>query len=139
MAGASIEQLMFLVRSTLMADADVAALVDNRIHGGHLENPDATTAQYPLVVLDFRSGKALTSGYQSVLMELMAYSRNNYGEALRVYDACQAVLQQGLLRRDGVGVAGYAMEEFRPLEGFNPDIRAYFVEGQFTIRAGIRS
>jgi hypothetical protein len=135
MPGASAEKLKFLVRSTLMDASTVTDVVGGRIYGAHLQDPDARTSVYPLVVLDFRAGLASTSTYQQVTMDLWAYSRDSSGEALRLYDLCQAALQQQLLRRDGVPVAGYAMELNRPAEGWNEKVRAYYAQGEYTLRA----
>lgn len=139
MPGASGEQLKLLVRTLLLEDSGVAAVVGGRVYGAHLQDPDARTVEYPMVILDFRSGVARTSSYQSVSMDLWAYHRASSGEALRLYDLCQKVLQQELLRRDGISVAGYAMELNRPAEGWNPSTRAYYSQGEFTLRAVNRS
>tara|TARA_R100000388_G_scaffold92404_1_gene75398 strand:+ start:332 stop:640 length:309 start_codon:yes stop_codon:yes gene_type:complete len=97
-------------------------------------DPDAQTAQYPLVVLDLRSGVTSISSFQRVTLDVWAYSRENSGEALVLYDACQKVLQQELLRKDGVGSAGYAVEQTRPSEGYNDMLRAYYAQGEFALR-----
>ena len=139
MPGASTEQLKLLVRSTLMADAGVSAMVAGRVYGAHLQDPDARTVEYPMVVLSFEAGRATTPTYQVVTMELWAYNRGSSGECLRLYDLCQSALQQQLLRRDGIDVAGYAMELSRPREGWNSNVRAYYAQGDFTLRAVARS
>lgn len=136
---ASAEQLKLLVRSTLLDDSGVTAMVGGRIYGAHLQDPDARTVEYPLVVLDFKSGIARTPTYQNVTMDLWAYTRDSSGEALRLYDLCQAALQQELLRRDGISVAGYALELSRPSEGWNENVRAYYAQGEFSLRAVARS
>jgi len=139
MAAASAEQLKMLVRSQLMSESTITDVVGGSIYGAHLQDPDARTVPYPMVVLDFRAGFANTSSYQSVNMYLWAYSRENSGEALRLYDLCQAALQQQVLRKTGISVAGYVVEEVRPYEGWNDNVRAYFARGQFTVRAAARS
>jgi len=139
MPGASAEKLKMLVRHTLMEDTALSAMVGGRIYGAHLQDPDARTVEYPMVVLDFRSGTARTPTFQIVTMDAWAYHRGSAGEALRLYDLVQAKLQQALLRVDGIAVAGYAMEQTRPAEGWNENVRAYYAQGEFTLRAVARS
>ena len=124
-----------LVRMTLLADSAITDMVGSRIYGAHLQDPDARTVDYPIVVLDFRAGVARTPTYQNVTLDLWAYHRQSSGEALRLYDLCQAALQQELLRKDGISVAGYAMEVIRPSEGWNENVRAYYAQGEFALRA----
>ncbi len=136
---ASSNDLKFLVRSTLMADSAVAALVADRVHGAHLQAPDLGTVDFPLVVIEFLGGQVTAaSGYQTVQMDLYAYSRTSAGTALELYDATHAALHQQLLRRDGVACAGYSMEVARPEEGWNEGVRAYYARGAYTLRASYR-
>ena len=139
MPGASAENLKMLVRHFLMADAGVSAVVGGRVYGVHLQDPDARTVEYPMVVLDFRSGTATTPTFQVVTMDVWSYHRSSAGEALRLYDLVQAALQQALLRVEGIPVCGYAMEQTRPAEGWNENVRAYYAQGEFTLRAVARS
>jgi hypothetical protein len=129
-----------LLRSTLMADSTVASMVDDRVHGAHLQDPDAGGAVYPLVVIDFQGGGvAGTSGLQSISVEVWAYSRQSAGNALEIYDACFAALHYQKLRRDGVLLAGYAYESVRPAEGWNENTRGYYAMGIFTVIASYRA
>jgi hypothetical protein len=136
----SIEQLKLLLRSHLLADAGVAALVGGHIHGAHIQTPDDRTVEYPLVVLDVVAGRiSPTSTYQLATVDVYAYSRDSGGEALRIYDACTVALQHQLLRRDGIPVAGYCVESERPDQGWNEVARAYYARGQWAVRTGYRS
>ena len=136
----SSEQLKLLVRNTLLAAESLTDLVDNRIHGAHLQDPDAKTVEFPLVVLDFKTGSVDWPGaYQAVTMDLWAYSRRSAGHALQIYDACFANLHQQGLRITGVKVAGYAQETMRPNEGWNDVVRGYYCQGEFTLRTGYRA
>lgn len=137
---ASSNDLKFLVRSTLMADAGVAALVADRVHGAHIQTPDTGTVEFPLVVVEFLGGSVLSaSGYQEVNADVWAYTRTSAGAALEIYDAVHAALHQQLLRRDGVASAGYSMEISRPEEGFNESVRAYYARGSYALRASYRT
>ena len=134
MPSASVADGKFLVRDVLLANAAVSALVGPRVFGAHLQTPDSRSVDYPLVVLDIQAGTAGTSSVQRFTLDVWAYARTSAGDALVLYDACQAALQQELLRRDGVGVAGYIVEQTRPIEGWNDTVRAYYAQGDFTVR-----
>jgi len=123
-----------------MADSAVAAIADDRVHGSHLQNPDAGGAVYPLVVIDLTGGSVEgTSGYQAATVEVWAYSRQSAGHVLQLYDACFAALHCQTLRRDGIKVAGYAVEVARPTEGWNENVRAFYATGIFTVRLSYRA
>ena len=108
---AKINDLKLLVRTSLLSNDGITDLVGDRIHGGHLQDPDAESAEYPLVVFSVTSGSVgFVSGYQQVSMELWAYSRRSAGRATELYDACFAALHHQGLREDGINVAGYAAE-----------------------------
>lgn len=134
MPGASSSKLKFLVRDILLQDSDVTDLVGSSVYGHHLQAPDVSTVSYPMVVLEVKSGVTDVSSFQKVVLDLYAYSRTSAGEALALYDACQKRLQQEILRRDGIDIAGYAVEQTRPNEGYNDIVRGYYCVGEFMIR-----
>ena len=137
---ASSSDLKFLVRSTLLEDSAVTAIVSDRIHGAHIQTPDTGNVQFPLVVIEFLGGSVVAaSGYQQVNADLWAYSRTSAGSALELYDAVHSALHQQLLRRDGVNVAGYSLEISRPEEGWNEMSRSYFARGSYALRASYRA
>jgi hypothetical protein len=136
---ASVEQLVALLRSHLLADAAVREIVGGRVHGAHLQDADARTVAYPLVVLELEGGyTSAASTYQNVTVYLYSYHRDSQGEAVRLYDAVHAALQQQTLRRDGVPLAGYCMETARPDYGWNERARAWYARGLWAVRTGFR-
>lgn len=135
----NIESTKLLLRSVLMADAGVAALVGNRVWGAHFQDSDGKTVTYPMVIIDFRAGSVGPNGvYELIIMDLYAYGRKSAGFALELYQACYEALQNATLRKDGIPVAGYCVESIRPLEGWNENVRAYFVQGQYQLRLSTR-
>ena len=137
---ASSEDLIAVIRHTLMADSAVSAIVGGRIRGSHLQDPDNRTVVYPMVILELEGGSTVgPSTYQESTLYLYAYERSSSGDALRLYDACHAALQQGLIRRDGIAIAGYCLETARPDYGWNETARAYFARGLWAVRAAYRS
>jgi len=140
MSFADTQQLVAVLRHTLLQNAEVKAIVGGRVLGAHPRTPDERTVVYPMVITELDGGSVSpTSTFQAQTMYLYAYSRGSQGEAHRLYDACFAALQHNLLRRDGVTVAGYAMESQRPESGWNEQARAYWSQGLWTLRASYRS
>ena len=137
---ASTEQLKLLVRNTLLSDSTIAAIVGGRVHGGHIQTPDVGTADMPLVVIDFSAGFVDQPGaYQLVTMDVWCYTKSSSGDALALYDACFDALHMQTLRQDGIKAAGYARESIRPREGWNEVLRAYYSQGEFSLRAAYRA
>jgi len=137
---ASTEQLTLLVRHHLMTDSGVKSLVGPQVHGSNILTPDTGSVEYPCVVMDVQSGRASpTSTFQMATLHLYTYSRQSSGEAIRIYDACFSALQHQLMRRDGVPIAGYCIEDERPTDSWNEFTRAYFVRGTWAVRMSYRS
>ena len=135
----NIESTKLLVRSILLADTSVSALVGNRVWGAHFQDSDGKTVTYPMVIIDFQSGTLGSNGvYEEVSMDLYAYGRKSSGFTLELYQACFEALQNANLRKDGIPVAGYCVESLRPLEGWNENVRAYFAQGQYKLRLSHR-
>ena len=136
---ASVEQLVALLRSQLLGDAAVREIVGGRVHGAHLQDADARTVAYPLVVLELEGGyTTAASTYQNITVYLYAYHRDSQGEAVRLYDTIHAALQHQLVRRDGVPLAGYCMETARPDYGWNERTRAWSARGRWAVRTAFR-
>ena len=137
---ASTEQLLLLVRNHLLENQALTDIVGPEIRGVQYQDADNITVKYPRVALQMEGGYTVASStYQSVTMFLYAYSRDSRGDAQKIYDIVHAALQQQLLRRDGISLAGYCMENARPDFGWSARPRAYFARGLWTVRAAHRS
>lgn len=136
----STESLMALLRQHLLSASGVAALVGGRVHGAHLQTPDDRTTVYPMVVLELSGGGGSPSStFQATQLYVYAYDRESAGGAAALYDTVFSALQHETLRRDGVALAGYAMEQERPTIGYNDAANAYYARGLWIVRAGYRS
>lgn len=132
---ANTQQLLALLRHTLMQSSAVAGIVGGRIYGAHLHTPDTRSTVFPLVIAELEGGAVgMTSSYQEQIMFLYCYSRDSLGEAGRLYDACHDALHHQLLKRTGNPVAGYALEQQRPEQGWNEQIQAHYARGLYTLR-----
>lgn len=132
---ANTQQLLAVLRYTLISDSTISSIVGGRVYGAHLRTPDTRTTVFPIVILELEGGAVgMTSSYQEQVMFLYAYSRDSIGEAGRIYDACHAALHHQLLKRSGNPVAGYALEQQRPEQGWNEHVQAHYVRGLYTLR-----
>ena len=65
-----------LVRTFLLGQASVTSLVDDRIFGSHLQDSDAETTEFPLVVFALLSGHAAwDTAVQAQSVEIYAFSK----------------------------------------------------------------
>jgi hypothetical protein len=124
---ANTENVKQLIRDQLLSSATLVALVENRVYGAHLQDPDAGTVPMPLLVVSMGGGAV---GYASDPwvedFELWAYSKISGDEAAEVYTAAFSALQGERLTSTAFSTAGYARELTRPTEGYNDKIRAWY-------------
>ena len=138
-AYASAEDLIAVVRHTLLGSSDLTAVVGGRIYSSHIQQPDTKTVVYPMVIMELEGGRINTQGsFQGQIMYLYAYSTDSQGEATRIYDIVHRTLHHETLRKDGISIAGYCVETNRPHGGWNLAARAYFTRGLWMARAVFR-
>jgi hypothetical protein len=138
MPASSTADLKQLIRTHLIADADVAALVGDRVYSAHLSDADAPTVLQdgPLVVFEMLSGVLRWHGAVAIqTFDIYGYSKRNNAEASRVYDAVTATLQHECVRVTGIDLAIVTRETQRPLDGYNQVLDAWFVRGRWTVEA----
>lgn len=133
-----IATLKQILRGTLLADPTVSGLVSSRVYGVHLQSADAATVltDGPLVVFEMLAGFAAWHG--SVMrqtVEIYAYSKRSSDEATQVYDAAFNAIQHSRVSVDGVVMRALSREVQRPLDGWNNDLRAWFVRGRWSMSA----
>lgn len=126
-----------VVRGNLLAAAAVSALVSDRVFGAHVEDPDAQTVDYPLVILDDEGGGDLRrfGRLQELVLKVWAYSRVSGDEAHAIYDACAQVLHVERLTLAGVDHVVVCQERGRPRGGWNESTRAHYVVGRWRLMA----
>jgi hypothetical protein len=138
MARMPTRDLRQLIRLHLTTDATVKALVDARVFGRSLQDAEAGTvlAEGPLVIFEFLSGDALSSGQVAhQTLEVYGYSKRSLDEAAKVYDAVFESLQMSRLANTSIDMCGLAREVQRPVDGFNQDLTAWFVKGRWNVSA----
>ena len=125
-----------VLRATLTGDATVSGYVSDRVYGAHLQDPDAQTVGYPLVIVEITGGGMIRVGrLNDITMMLWAYSRTSLADAEEIYRACSAVLHAERLTLTGISVNVIPTETGRPTDGWNENTRAHYVVGRWRVQA----
>lgn len=104
-----------LLRATLLANAGVTALVENRIHGGWARDSDWATIPKPALAIVLNGGQGHFSGVMGeVTFDLYTMSATSMDEAMTVYDAIRPVLNNAALAVEGIDHRGWCLEIDKP-------------------------
>jgi len=137
MAVTNITTAKQLVRLTLINTTAITDMVDERVMGEFPVDPDARTQKFPVVVVDFFSGRRnVSSTYQEANCHVYCFSRKSSDEVAELYDLCSNALHMQLLKQDGIEVGGYAEETARTNEGWDVNARCHVAWGRFKVRLG---
>ena len=132
--GNSISDALLLVRRHLLNKSDVTDIVEERVYSHHFYDFDNQTVEMPMIVIEHTAG---TSNYgmkkQKINVKIYCYSKNASSESLSLYDKVYNNLHAEQLLVSGVSVRGYIYEESRPNTGYNPQARAWFSVGNFSL------
>ena len=125
-----------VLRATLIADALVSSYVSDRVYGAHLQDPDAQTVGYPLIIVEITGGDLIRTGRLNDLsMALWAYSRTSLADAEEIYRSCTVILHAERLTVTGISVNVIPTETGRPTDGWNENTRAHYVVGRWRVQA----
>jgi hypothetical protein len=116
-----------LIRAFLLAKPEITALVDDRVFGAHIMDSDVESAVFPLVIVEFLSGRASwDTAVQAQTLEIYAYSKRSADEASQIYDAVFDAIQHERLAVAGITVRALTREVQRPVDGWNQNVRAWY-------------
>lgn len=137
MSRMSITERDRILLVNLSQDATLATLVDGRISSGHLNTSAADKETYPLVIVDFQTGRGeYGNAYQSGSFYVWAYSRTSQGDASTIYDAAHDVIHSKRLNLASIANRNMYIQEIeRPSYGWNETLRAWYCHGRFILRA----
>ena len=127
-----------LVRSVLLADAPLRALVNGKVFTSHVSSTEAATLLQAssLIIVDVAGGFTRFFGQLAdTSFSLWAYSKASSYEAQDVYDKAFALLQMVQLQANDVDLIGSARELERAEDGFNDELRAWYARGRWTMKA----
>jgi hypothetical protein len=125
----SIIDLQASIRKELISNAALTALVADRIYTTHFYDFDNGTVEMPLVIVELEGGSANYAGKnQSISFFVYAYSRESSSQASEVYDKISGALH---LTQVDNGQRGFIQEVARPISGYNPTARSYFIRGSY--------
>ncbi len=125
----SIIDLQAAIRVELIKNTALTALVSDRIYTTHFYDFDNGTIEMPLVIVELEGGSANYAGKnQSVSFFVYAYSKESSAQASEVYDKISGALHLARLNNDQ---RGFIQEVSRPISGYNPAARSYFIRGSY--------
>lgn len=133
MAG-SRRDLKQLIRATLLANADVVALVGDRVYGAHKLDADEGSFETPALIFDFETGNLeYFKLFQDQFFSLYAYSRKSLDEASEIYDVALEALQgEPFVTIENVDMCGLSREVSRAEDGWNEAIKSHYARGRWT-------
>lgn len=133
-----VSELKQIITHALLHDGTVVDLVADRVFTAHNEDPDDATISQPTCIIEFRGGQEFSSSpIARRRFFLYGYSKRSQAEAEAVYEAAKEALRRGVGHHappDESGdpcfdSCGYFWELDGPMEGKNPQARAWFTRG----------
>ena len=122
------------LRSMLLGDSGVVALLSNRIRTAHIADAEAVPLVYPFAVVAPLGGVSRYNRHvMQTQIEVFVYSKVSVAEALDAYEAVYSALQASRLYRDGIGTRGVIRETERPREGYHDGLVAWYVRATYDV------
>ena len=132
--GNSLSDSVLLIRKHLLSVSDITDIVEERVYSQHFYDFDDETIKMPLIIIDYNKGTSnYGMGNQKIEFDIYCYSNSSSTESLSLYDKVYQNLHAAQLISSGISVSGYAYEKNRPTSSYNPNGRAWLVQGNYTI------
>jgi len=132
--GNSLADAILLIRKHLLSIGVITDIVEERVYGHHFYDFDNQTVEMPLIIIDYDGG---TTNYgmakQKIDLQVLCYSKHSSSQSLDIYEKVYQNLHASQLISNNISVKGYAYETTRPTSSYNPQARAWFTLGKFTI------
>ena len=123
---------MQLIRRCLLQNQNIVSHVSDRVYLDHFYSYEAQNTVMPAIIIDPRGGRAgYAKSHQRLQIDVYIYDKQSSGRVEKIYDAIYEALHCTRLFHSDTTQAGYCKELFRPLSGFNNEIKAYFRRATF--------
>ena len=123
---------MQLIRRALLQNTSIVNAVEDRVHLDHFYSYEAQNTVMPAIIIDPRGGRAASGkSHQRLQIDIYVYDKQSAGRTEKIYDILYEALNCVRLYHSDTAQAGYCKELFRPLSGYNNEIKAYFRRGTF--------
>jgi len=137
MGNSSLEAIQ-LVRRKILSNTSITQKVDGRIYLSHFLDPDSSTIQMPLIIIDDKGGEGnYGMGIQRLRVHIYTYSKNSSSEAASLYSLVYQNLHAEQLIDNVSGTTvtakGMVYESERPEGGFNESVKAWFKRATYII------
>lgn len=126
--------VLAVVRSLLLADANIVSHVGNRIRTAHIYDAESLPLEYPLIIVAPLGGVSRQNRHlMETTVEVFVYSKNSITEALDIYELVYNVMQSSRLNRTGIATKGLMRETERPREGYHDGLVAWYTRTTYNI------
>ena len=123
---------MQLIRRALLQNADLVAEIEGRVYLDHFYSFETQNTVMPAVIIDPRGGRSNPGmAYQRLQIDVYVYTKHSSGSAEKIYDLVYQALNQTRLYHTDTEQGGSCHEIFRPLAGYNNEVKAYFRRGTY--------
>lgn len=132
MANNSMNDVIQLIRLSLLESSDITDIVSSRVFSTHFLDYEEATANFPCVIIERQGGNArYADSMQSIRYAIYTYSKIGIDEAMQLYDFVYAQLHSTRLYIDGIDTKGYSIETNRPIEDYNMVCKGWYAKGTF--------
>ena len=129
-----IQNILTLVRNRLFSNPDITDEVEDRIHTSHFYDLDNSSTIHPMIILDPVGGySSYAKSWQRAELHIYVYSQYNLDQCLRIYQLVYNELQASGLNNPNVLDKGYLRETERPINGYNDQVRSYYLRATYEI------
>lgn len=137
MSNSSVEAIQ-LVRRKILSNTSITQHVAGRIYLSHFLDPDNSTIEMPLIIIEDMGGVGnYGMGVQKLKLHIYTYSKNSSAEAANIYSLIYQNLHAERLVDDvsgtNVTAKGMVYESERPYGGFNESVKAWFKRASYVI------
>ena len=137
MGNSSVEAIQ-LIRRKILANTTITQKISGRIYLSHFLDPDNSTLEMPLVIIEDMGGLGnYGMGVQKLKIHVYTYSKNSSAEAASIYSLVYQNLHAQRLVDNVSGTSvtakGMVYESERPYGGFNESVKAWFKRASYVI------
>lgn len=133
MANNSLRDTLQILRSLLIADSDVRAIVGTEVRMEHVMDVKNGTVRFPCLIFALAEGgsSSYDRAHQRFILDMYAYSKASSDEAMQLYDAAYAALQSERMILNNVSMRGIIREIERPSAMYNTALQAFTCRGEW--------
>lgn len=123
-----------LLRTNLLRDSSITALVSDRIYTAHFLSFDDHSVVTPLIILESESGTSnYGRGIQFSLVYIYVYSKQSTSQCAQIYQSIYESIHGKRLYFESINERGTCYEQDRGVTGFNDKVKAYYYRALYQV------